>query len=95
MFCANATVNQGPNVDVLEKVTCHTTELARRFNVEPRAALLSYSNFRSVDTGTREPREAAHRLREDPAVDFPSAVRCKLTPPSLKKCSRGHTSSPS
>lgn len=87
VFCADATVNQGPNADVLEKVTCHTAELDRRFNVEPWVALLLYSNFESVDNeGTREPREAARRLREDPAVDFPSTVRCKLALPSLKKC---------
>ncbi|PSP92569.1 NADP-dependent malic enzyme [Halobacteriales archaeon QS_4_62_28] len=72
VFCADATVNQDPSADVLEEVTRHSAELARRFNVEPRAALLSYSNFGSVDTeGTRKPREAARRLRSNPAVDFP------------------------
>lgn len=72
VFCADATVNQDPNADVLEEVTRHTAELARQFNVEPRAALLSYSNFGSVDNeGTRKPAEAARRLREDPAVEFP------------------------
>ena len=72
VFCADATVNQDPDADVLEEVTRHTAELARQFNVEPRAALLSYSNFGSVDNeGTRKPAEAARRLREDPAVEFP------------------------
>jgi len=72
VFCADATVNQSPDEDVLAEVTRHTAELARRFNVEPRAAMLSYSNFGSVDNeGTRKPREAARRLREDPEVDFP------------------------
>ncbi|MGQ3413906.1 NADP-dependent malic enzyme [Natrinema sp. LN54] len=72
IFVADATVNQAPDEDVLEEVTRHTAELARRFDVEPRAALLSYSDFGSVDNeGTRKPREAARRLREDPAVDFP------------------------
>ncbi|NHN46420.1 NADP-dependent malic enzyme [Halostella sp. JP-L12] len=72
VFCADATVNQDPGEDVLEEVARHTAELARRFNVEPRAAMLSYSDFGSVDNeGTRKPREAARRLREDPAVDFP------------------------
>ncbi|GCF16178.1 NADP-dependent malic enzyme [Haloarcula mannanilytica] len=72
VFCADATVNQDPDADVLEEVTRHTAELARQFNVEPRAALLSYSNFGSVDNeGTRKPREAARRLREDSTVDFP------------------------
>ena len=72
VFCADATVNQDPDEDVLYEVTCHTAELARRFNVKPRAALLSYSNFGSVmNEGTAKPRRAATRLREDPSVDFP------------------------
>ncbi|WP_135534675.1 MULTISPECIES: NADP-dependent malic enzyme [Halostella] len=71
VFCADTTVNQNPDEDVLAEVTRHTAELARRFNIEPRAAMLSYSNFGSVDNqGTRKPREAARRLREDNSVDF-------------------------
>ena len=72
VFCADATVNVAPDADVLTEVTCHTAELAREFNVEPRAALLSYSDFGSVDTdGAAAPRKAAERLRSDPSVDFP------------------------
>ncbi|WP_254271885.1 NADP-dependent malic enzyme [Haloarcula marina] len=72
IFCADATVNQDPNADVLAEVTRHTADLARRFNVEPRAAMLSYSNFGSVDTvGTRKPREAVAKLQADDRVDFP------------------------
>ncbi|RBI61743.1 NADP-dependent malic enzyme [halophilic archaeon] len=72
VFCADATVNQDPDEEVLAEITRHTAELARRFNVEPRAAMLSYSNFGSVDNeGTRKPRRAAETLREDPSVDFP------------------------
>ena len=72
VFCADATVNQDPTTDVLAEVTRHTGELARRFNIEPRAALLSYSDFGSVDNaGTRKVRRAARKLRTDPTVDFP------------------------
>ncbi|WP_290813258.1 NADP-dependent malic enzyme [Halovivax sp.] len=72
VFIADATVNQDPDEEVLAEVTKQTAELARRFNIEPRAALLSYSNFGSVDNeGTRKPRRAAGDLRADPAVDFP------------------------
>ena len=71
-FCADVTVNTRPDAAVLAEVTKHTADLARRFNVEPRAAMLSYSNFGSVDNAdTRPPREATRRLREDAAVDFP------------------------
>ncbi len=72
VFCADATVNQAPDEHVLAEVTKQTAKLARRFNVEPRAALLSYSNFGSVNNeGTRKPREASKILRKDPEVDFP------------------------
>ncbi|USZ67689.1 NADP-dependent malic enzyme [Halorussus salilacus] len=72
IFCADTTVNQDPDEEVLAEITKHTAELARRFNVEPRAAMLSYSNFGSVDNeGTRKPRQAAEILREDPTADFP------------------------
>jgi malate dehydrogenase (oxaloacetate-decarboxylating)(NADP+) len=72
IFCADTTVNQDPDSNVLAEVTRHTAELARRFNVEPRAAMLSYSNFGSVDNaGTRKPRNAVRKLQNDSRVDFP------------------------
>ncbi|AHF99972.1 malic enzyme [Halostagnicola larsenii XH-48] len=72
IFIADATVNQSPDEDVLAEVTRQTGKLARRFNVEPRAALLSYSNFGSVtNEDTVKPRKAAQKLQDDPAVDFP------------------------
>jgi len=72
VFCADTTVNQDPSEEVLAEVTRHTADLARRFNIEPRAALLSYSDFGSVENaGTRKVRDAATSLREDPGVDFP------------------------
>ncbi|WP_435361727.1 NADP-dependent malic enzyme [Haloarchaeobius sp. DFWS5] len=72
VFCADATVNQDPDEDVLAEVARQTASLARRFNVDPRVAILSYSDFGSVDNqGTRKPRKAAEMLRNDPDVDFP------------------------
>ncbi|MFC4439966.1 MULTISPECIES: NADP-dependent malic enzyme [Natrialbaceae] len=72
VFLADATVNQDPDAETLAEVTRHAADIARRFDVEPRAALLSYSDFGSVDNeGTRKPRRAAEQLRADPAVDFP------------------------
>jgi malate dehydrogenase (oxaloacetate-decarboxylating)(NADP+) len=72
IFAADTTVNLDPTSEVLAEITKHTAELARRFNVEPTAALLSYSNFGSVDNeGTRKPREAVQLLHDDPTVDFP------------------------
>lgn len=72
VFCADTTVNQDPDADVLAEVTKHTAELARSFNVEPRAAMLSYSNFGSVQNeGTAKIRDAVDQLHTDLAVDFP------------------------
>jgi malate dehydrogenase (oxaloacetate-decarboxylating)(NADP+) len=72
IFAADTTVNFEPDADGLAEITKHTAELAREFNVEPRAALLSYSNFGSVDNpGTRKPRDAVELLHNDPEVDFP------------------------
>ncbi|MGM0605110.1 MAG: phosphate acyltransferase, partial [Halobacteriota archaeon] len=72
IFCADTTVNQDPDAEMLAEITTHTADLARRFNVEPRAAMLSYSNFGSVrNEGTAKLREAVSKLHDDPAVDFP------------------------
>ena len=72
VFCADTTVNIDPDAGVLAEVARHTADLARQFNVEPRAALLSYSDFGSVDNeGVQTVRRAADDLRTDPAVEFP------------------------
>jgi len=71
VFCADTTVNQEPDSAVLAEVTKHTAALARRFNVEPQAAMLSYSNFGSVkNNSTATIRRAVADLHDDPAVDF-------------------------
>ncbi|MFB6161404.1 MAG: NADP-dependent malic enzyme, partial [Haloferacaceae archaeon] len=71
VFCADTTVNMEPDADVLAEITEHTAALARQFNVDPRAAMLSYSNFGSVENDrTRTSREAVRMLHEK-GVDFP------------------------
>ncbi len=72
IFCADATVNRDPDPETLAEVTRHTADLARRFNVEPRAAMLSYSNFGSVADGSPAvSREAVELLHDDESVGFP------------------------
>ncbi|MFB6085627.1 MAG: NADP-dependent malic enzyme [Halodesulfurarchaeum sp.] len=72
IFIADGTVNKDPSAACLEEIAHHTAELAREFNVEPRVALLSYSDFGSVeDESSRVPREAARRLRERGDVEYP------------------------
>jgi malate dehydrogenase (oxaloacetate-decarboxylating)(NADP+) len=90
VFCADTTVNMDPSEDVLAGVTQRAAELAHRFNVEPRAALLSYSDFGSVDNeGTRKPRQAAQQLREDPDVSFPVDGEMQADTAVLEEALRG------
>ena len=46
-FLADATVNIQPTAEDLAEIAVNTAELARRFDVEPRVAMLSFSNFGS------------------------------------------------
>ncbi len=47
-FLADATVNIEPNAEELAEIAIMAAEKARRFNVEPRVAMLSFSNFGST-----------------------------------------------
>ena len=57
-FFADATVNIDPSADDLADIAIQTAEVARRFNVEPRVAMLSFSNFGSA------PHERSNKVRE-------------------------------
>ncbi|HWR51166.1 MAG TPA: NADP-dependent malic enzyme [Bryobacteraceae bacterium] len=47
-FLADCTVNIEPTAEDLAEIALTTAEMARRFNVEPRVAMLSFSNFGST-----------------------------------------------
>ena len=47
-FFADATVNIDPSAEDLAEIAISAAETARRFNVEPRVAMLSFSNFGST-----------------------------------------------
>lgn len=47
-FLADATVNIEPTAEDLAEIAIESSEIARRFDVEPRIALLSFSNFGST-----------------------------------------------
>ena len=57
-FFADATVNIDPSAEDLADIAIQTAEVARRFNVEPRVAMLSFSNFGSA------PHERSNKVRE-------------------------------
>ncbi len=56
-FLADTTVNIEPDPEDLAEIAITTAEMARRFDVEPRVAMLSFSNFGS----TRHPLAAKVR----------------------------------
>lgn len=72
-FFADTTVNMNPNVDQLVEITLQTASAVRQFNVEPRIAMLSYSNFGSVEGNipilVRTAVEKLHREHPDLIVD--------------------------
>ena len=54
LFFADTTVNIEPTAEDLAEVAICTAETARKFGIEPRVAMLSYSNFGSVSHPTAE-----------------------------------------
>lgn len=48
LFLSDTTVNINPGVEEIVEITELTAQAVRKFNIEPRIALLSYSNFGSA-----------------------------------------------
>ena len=57
-FCADSTVNIIPSAEELAEIAIMSSDVAKRFNIEPRVAMISYSNFGSVKS------EDGDRIRE-------------------------------
>ncbi|MDR1274468.1 MAG: NADP-dependent malic enzyme [Odoribacteraceae bacterium] len=60
MFFSDVLVDVKPTAESLARTTLLAAEAIRRFNIEPRIALLSFSNFGSVEEGG--PRRAARAV---------------------------------
>jgi malate dehydrogenase (oxaloacetate-decarboxylating)(NADP+) len=64
-FLADTTVNITPGAEDLAEIAVLTAAMARRFSVEPRVAMLSFSNFGSNDhPEARKMREATRLVKE-------------------------------
>jgi malate dehydrogenase (oxaloacetate-decarboxylating)(NADP+) len=72
-FFADTTVNFSPSAEELVKTTLMAAKEVKRFNLEPRIALISYSNYgASKDTSPKKVRDAVailHRDHPDLIVD--------------------------
>jgi malate dehydrogenase (oxaloacetate-decarboxylating)(NADP+) len=65
VFFGDTTVNENPTVDELVDITVLLDQSVRKFNVQPRVAMLSYSNFGSNDgTVPEKVRQAVRLLHE-------------------------------
>ncbi|MCA9785115.1 MAG: NADP-dependent malic enzyme, partial [Candidatus Cloacimonetes bacterium] len=72
LFLADCTVNADPSAAELAAIARGTARIARLFNIEPRVALLGFSNFGSVrhNRAVEKAREAVRLLHEQ-GTDFP------------------------
>lgn len=65
VFFADTTINVNPTSEELIEITLLTAKAVQQFNVKPRIALLSYSNFGSSDQKSAiKVRDAVHQLHE-------------------------------
>jgi malate dehydrogenase (oxaloacetate-decarboxylating)(NADP+) len=82
VFIADTTINVEPDAEALAEIAMLTAEVAARFRFEPRIAMLSFSNFGSVNhplvklvqDATRRVRERAPRLVVDGEMQADTAV---------------------
>jgi malate dehydrogenase (oxaloacetate-decarboxylating)(NADP+) len=72
-FLADCTVNVQPSAEELAQIAIQTSDLARYFDVHPRVAMLSYSNFGSAKgegpVRARQAVEIARKLRPELEID--------------------------
>jgi malate dehydrogenase (oxaloacetate-decarboxylating)(NADP+) len=66
LFLSDCTVNKQPSSDDLVEITLQTAEVVKRFKMKPNIAMLSYSNFGSVEgKDTLRVRHAVSRLHKE------------------------------
>ncbi len=88
-FFADSTVNINPSAEDLAEIAICTADTARKFGVEPRVAMLSFSNFGSVNhPEARKVAEAVKIVRErrpDITIDGEMQADTALDPDILLK----------
>ena len=88
IFLADTTVNIDPNVDELVDITKLVAKSVKKFNINPRIAMLSYSNFGSSETPNpmkvRKAVEILHQQYPDLIVDGEMQANFALNAELLK-----------
>ena len=66
LFLADTSVNTNPTAKELAEIAISACDMARRFDFEPKAAMLSFSNFGSVEhADARRAREAVEIVKKE------------------------------
>tara|TARA_B100000683_G_scaffold45015_1_gene41217 strand:+ start:26272 stop:28548 length:2277 start_codon:yes stop_codon:yes gene_type:complete len=66
LFLADTTININPSAEELANIAKLTAKTVKRFNMKPRIAMLSYSNFGSSQTiGSKKITEATELLKKE------------------------------
>ncbi len=88
MFFADTTINIDPSVEDIVEITLLTAKAVRQFNIKPRIALLSYSNFGSSNTPSarkmRQAVEILHARHPDLLVDGEIQANFAFNPQILR-----------
>jgi malate dehydrogenase (oxaloacetate-decarboxylating)(NADP+) len=89
LFFADTTVNINPTAEQLAAVAINCAEIAKFFDVDPRIAMLSFSNFGSMRTETSEKMKRAadivRSLRPDLIVDGEMQADTAVDPRIVKE----------
>ncbi|MEE3038179.1 MAG: NADP-dependent malic enzyme, partial [Candidatus Thermoplasmatota archaeon] len=84
IFLADATVNVYPDSPTLAEIAIQTAKIARRFGVNPKVAMLSFSNFGSTraqrSTRIEEAIEIAKEIDPTLVIDGPMQADTALNP---------------
>ncbi len=64
LFFADTTININPTAEELSTVAIQAAEIADYFNIEPRIAMLSYSNFTGKHESSKKMKLAAELVRQ-------------------------------
>ena len=88
VFFGDTTVNENPTVDELVDITILLDHSVKQFNVQPRIAMLSYSNFGSNDgivpQKVRQAVKILHEKHKDIIVDGEMQANFAMNPDLLK-----------
>jgi malate dehydrogenase (oxaloacetate-decarboxylating)(NADP+) len=88
-FFADCTVNVNPTAEQLAEIAISTAETVKAFDIDPRIAMLSFSNFGSASypesDKVKDAVSIVHRLRPDLIVDGEMQADTALVPHILEK----------